>query len=72
MSKPPGIRLERVDGVPVMRVCQYSRVEDAIWDAVEEAINAGWDARKFRMEAASAWEHRLKEDAKDALRDLTK
>ena len=54
-----------------MRLVQPTRVEDKIWEAVQEAVLAGWDVRKFRIEAASAWEHELKEQARSAVRDLT-
>lgn len=70
MSKPLGIGLTLVDGVPVMRVKTPDKVEDAVWEAVDEAINAGWDARRFRREAAEAWEQRLRDDAKAAREDL--
>lgn len=63
--KPPGVSL-----FP-LRVITPSPVEDKIWDAVQEAIIAGWTPRKFRSEAASAWGHELREMAKDAERDMT-
>lgn len=45
-------------------------VEDRIWEAVEEAIEAGWTAKRFRQEAASAWEAELDRQAKAAVDDL--
>lgn len=66
--KPNGIMLD-ADGR--LKVRPISKAEDAIWDAVETAINEGWDARKFRSEVADAWDERLKEDAKDARKILT-
>ena len=52
-------------GVPAI-----SKTEDAIRDAVERAINEGWDARRFRSEVAEAWVERLKQDAADARKIL--
>lgn len=37
-----------------------SKVEDAIWEAVEQAIEAGWTPRQFKLEVASAWEQRFR------------
>ncbi len=39
---------------------------DAIWDAVEAAIEHGISPDDFRREAASAWEETLKDEAKEA------
>lgn len=62
--KPPGLSL-----LP-MRVIMPSHVEDKIWDAVEEAIRAGWTPSQFRAEASDAWQHELKAQARDAARDF--
>lgn len=67
--KPNGI--EFTSPYPSMRVTRPSAPEDAVWDAVEKAIAAGWDARRFRLEAAEAWQHELREAAKEAVRELT-
>jgi len=48
-----------------------SRVEDAVWEAVEAAIEAGWSPKRFKEEAAGAWRERLTDEAKDAYRELT-
>lgn len=53
-----------------LQVIMPTGAEDAVWKAVETAIDAGWDAKRFRREAAEAWEHRLREDAREAVRDL--
>jgi len=57
--KPLGI-------TPHLRVIRPTAAEDAIWDAVAAAIEHGWSPEDFRVEAASAWEHELKEAAKHA------
>jgi hypothetical protein len=54
-----------------LRVITPSRVEDKIWEAVQEAISAGWTPKQFRSEAGDAWAHELRAMAKDALRDMT-
>jgi hypothetical protein len=68
--KPPGIYLTAGHGSVSFNVRHPSKVEDAIWAAVEEAILAGWDARAFKIEAASAWEESLRRQAKDAAAEL--
>lgn len=69
MPKPHGATFGLYEGVPVIRVVTPSKVEDAVWDAVEEAILAGWSVERFRRECASAWEdalrERLKREAKE-------
>jgi hypothetical protein len=57
---------------PLFKVIIPSKVEDKIWEAVEEAISSGWSPRQFKIEAANAWEHRLKEDAKYASEEFIK
>lgn len=67
MSKPNGIIFSYDDkGFPAMRTTSASRAEDAIWDAVATAISEGWSVKEFRDEAASAWQHELKEEMKAA------
>lgn len=69
--KSPGVRFN-LDGQRVgMYVHKPTRTEDAIWNAVEQAINEGWTPKQFKSEVASAWEERLKEDAKQAVWELT-
>jgi len=66
--KPLGVEINMAGS---MSVTHPSKVEDAIWDAVEEAINAGWTPRQFKNEIAAAWVERLKQDARDADRILS-
>lgn len=44
---------------------------DAVWAAVEAAIEAGMSPRDFRNVAAEAWEHELRDHAKGARQELT-
>lgn len=46
--------------------------ERVTYDAVREAIEAGWDARRFRETAAEAWEQHLRDDARAAVRELSR
>jgi hypothetical protein len=48
------------------QVIKPSKVEDQIWEAVEEAINAGWTPEQFKREVSSAWEDSLKCQIKNA------
>jgi len=45
-----------------LRVVHPTRVEDAVWQAVQEAVIAGWDVSRFRRECAEAWNHELEEE----------
>lgn len=49
-----------------LNVKMPSRAEDAIWEAVREAINANWTPEQFRNEVISAWQDALRDDAKHA------
>lgn len=60
--KPLGIKLT-IDGG--MRVVHPSRVEDAVWNAVEEAQAAGWTAKQLKAEFANSWAEALKRQAKE-------
>jgi len=51
-------------------VLKPSRVEDKVWEAVEEAISAGWTPRQFVAEAADAWSQGLRDAAKDRSREF--
>lgn len=66
MTKPAGIALDLQSG---FRVTQSSATEDRIWDAVRDAIAAGWTPRQFRNEAASAWDYELDERRKHAAKE---
>jgi hypothetical protein len=71
MSKPSGISLTLDSyGDLRMRVTPTDRVADKIWEAVEEAIDAGMEPRAFRNEVVAAWEHELRERAKRAVKEL--
>lgn len=70
--KPLGISLFVNGDGPSMRCVTPSPVEDAVWDAVEAAIQAGWTPQRFKSEAAAAWEHELKDQAEQARKELSK
>ncbi len=72
MPKPPGLSMSMVGGLPRFQVTPIDRVTDQIWDAVREAINSNMTPQQFKCEAADAWESHLKEDAKDAAKELNK
>lgn len=59
-------------GMIGLAVIKPSRVEDRIWDSVEEAILAGWSPEQFKREAAQAWSQILRDQAKRAAADLIK
>ena len=61
MSKPNGA-VFNLDGT--LRITTPSRVEDKIWDAVEEAIAAGWTPSRLIAEAADAWTQSLTQQAR--------
>ena len=54
----------------MLNVITPTAVEDAIYNAVEAAIDAGWDARRFKLEAADAWEYELRKRSKWAVEEL--
>ena len=56
--KPLGLALT-IDGG--MRVIHPTPVEDAIYEAVEEAQMHGWTVEQFRREAANCWDIYLTE-----------
>lgn len=64
--KPPGVGFAISGGAVVLRVTKSSRTLDAIWDAVQRAIEDGMTPEEFKREAAEAWAHELKEAAKHA------
>lgn len=55
--KPLGIQygLDATSGKPFLRVTPRDQVMDAIYDAVEAAIDSGWTVEEFRREAAEGW-----------------
>lgn len=44
-----------------LQVVKPTPTEDAIWDAVEKAILAGWTPTRFKRECADAWRDALKD-----------
>ena len=73
MSKPLGLSMQiDTNGMPRMNVSPSDRVTDLIWEAVREAINANMLPSVFKRESALAWEHHLREDGKDALKELSR
>jgi hypothetical protein len=59
-------------GAVTFSVRHPTGAEDAIWDAVEQAILAGMSPEEFKREAAQAWEEVLAADAKRAVAILSK
>jgi hypothetical protein len=60
MSKPLGIdMILDPTGTPMYNVKKISRIEDAIWNAVEEAQLANWTPQQFIRETRQAW-HELR------------
>lgn len=55
--KPLGLTPDYVVTMP-------TPVEDAVWDAVEEAQRSGWTVERFRRECAESWSCVLRERAK--------
>jgi hypothetical protein len=53
-----------------LHVLKPSRVEDKVWDAVQEAIIAGWTPRQFVSEAADAWSQELRNEAREKSREF--
>ena len=73
MSKPSGISLGiTAGGVPTMSVTHISRAEDAIWNAVQEAVDAGMTPEQFKREVAQAWTEELRAQAKRTMKELSK
>ena len=67
--KPNGLRIGYGPGGLALSVTTPDRVSDAIWSAVQAAIESGLTVRQFRVEAAQAWDHELTEARKDAAKD---
>lgn len=58
MSKPLGMTAD-------FRITHPDRVEDKVWEAVEEAIDAGWTPERFMREVRSDWSAYLAQKRKD-------
>lgn len=71
--KPFGISLSiSPDGKPAWSCPKPSKAEDAIWEAVKQAIGEGMTPKRFKQEVAAAWEQELRDDAEYALRELNR
>jgi len=67
--KPNGLALTVGNYGLGMRVITPTRAENAIWDAVETAIEEGMTLDRFRREVLDAWEQKRKDDLKAEMRD---
>ena len=56
---------------PRLFVRSIDRVEDSIFDAVQEAIAAGWTPIGFLRSVREAWSYALDESKKEAIRELS-
>ncbi len=63
MSKPYGLTAD-------FRIIRPTRIEDKVWDAVEEAVNAGWTPRQMMQEVRECWAESLKQKAQDDDKDF--
>ncbi len=71
MSKPHGLAITLDNsGNLGLKVRTPNRVEDLVWQAVQEAQLAGMTVKQFRLEVAEAWEHERKEQLKDEMKEL--
>lgn len=59
-------------GALVIGVTQSNRAIDAIWGAVEEAIDAGMTPDKFKREMVAAWDHYREQQKRHELQELSK
>ena len=71
-GRPPGIDIALRNGVPCFVVSPIDKTVDRIWDTVREAINANMLPEQFKHEVAAAWKWHLEEDAKAAMKELSK
>ncbi len=72
MSKPLGMGISITPSGPLLSVSRPSHVENTIWEAVREAVCAGWTVQHFKTEAASAWADEMKRQAKDDAQEWSK
>ncbi len=68
--KPSGINFSIGSDGPKMRVTGSSRVEDKIWEAVQEAVVSNWSVEMFKEEAADAFQHEYRELEADVTRQM--
>ena len=69
--KPNGVRFHLDNQGLRLHLHKPTRTEDAIWNAVEEAVNEGWTPKQFMDEVISAWEEKLQQYAKQAIWELS-
>jgi len=71
--KPNGLsmRVSESGGIGCA-VSTPSKVEDAVWEAVELAIESGWTPQQFKTEIADAWREKLNDEAKHAVSVLSR
>lgn len=70
--KPTGLGFKLTDNGIGFSVNRPSNVEDAVWEAVELAISAGWTPQQMRLEVADAWREKLRDEAKAAFEELSR
>ncbi len=71
MGKPSGIHLGMTSRGPVLSVTAISRAQDAIWNAVQEAVDGGMTPEQFRREVVQAWAEELKREKDRVLKVLS-
>jgi hypothetical protein len=70
--KPLGVRFGiDANGLPTVGVTRPSEVEDAVWKAVELAMENGWTPERFRREVAWAWAEKIDDNAKQAIKEAS-
>ena len=72
MPKPLGVVIRTSERGLEIGLSSTSGVEDAIWNAVESAIDNGWTPEQFKNESAMAWKDRLKTDSDHAQKVLSR
>ena len=70
--KPLGLGFTASESGIGMSVRRPSKVEDAVWEAVEMAIQSGWTPEQFRNEIADAWREKLRDEIKHAVDVLSR
>lgn len=63
--KPLGVQFGIGPNGPTLGCRMPSLVEDRVWEAVQDAIDAGWTVEQFRRECAEAWGESLRDRMKD-------
>lgn len=65
MGKPMGMS-------STFQIIRPTAIEDAIWDAVQLAIDKGMDVRDFKDECRYAWQEYLKQKSYDDRKEWDK